>query len=545
MPAPTLFWRGDFIGEGSLARVNRFLAAALLAEGVRVVPWGEPATAVEQQLGIDPHPIEAAVAGNDAVLTLRHRWPPEFLRPARGRYVHMQPWEYGAIPARWIDALAGGADDVWCYSTFVRDRYVESGIPADRVHVVPLGYDPAIYDPAVEPMPVDLPNDTCLFLFCSGLTPRKNVAAAVAAYTQAFSSRDRVALLIKDNSAMAAYARDTTADEMKTRAARTDIAPVRYVDANLDDGGMARLYRASAALLHPSKGEGFGLPILEAMGCGTPAIVAAGTATDDVVDDTTAYRVASRRGELGRVGNGLELAGEGWWMEPEVDALADAMRQIYRDRDAAAARGRAAAVRAWSGWTWTNAGRIGAQRIDTLLARPPRASDGASDPLRTYRRAWFSRNGIDGMLLELFARVRFERPSFVEIAATDTRISNVKILARIYGWSGVIVAASSAAAAATRTEYAANPAVAVVEGDAVGGRTGVDLLSIERSGSSDAAQLLALRPRVVVLGIDVRDDAALTRALAGGPAAYVQLDTSPLEERLFVLREIAERAGFA
>jgi hypothetical protein len=148
------------------------------------------------------------------------------------------------------------------------------------------------------------------------------------------------------------------------------------------------------------------------------------------------------------------------------------------------------------------------------------------------------------MLLELFARVRFDRPSFVEIAATDARISNVKILARIYGWSGVIVAASSAAADAARTEYAANPAVTVVAGDAVVGRTDVDLLSIERSGQSDAAQLLARRPRVVVLGVDVRDDAALAAVLAREPAAYVQLDTSPLDERLFVRREIAERAGF-
>jgi glycosyltransferase involved in cell wall biosynthesis len=360
VPAPTLFWRGDFLGEGSLARVNRCLAAALLAEGVRVVPWGEPTTAIEQKLGLEPQPIEAAAPDGEPVLTLRHRWPPEFLRPARGPYVHMQPWEYGAIPARWIDGVAAGADDVWCYSTFVRDRYLESGIRADRVHVVPLGYDPAIYDPAVEPMPVDLPNDTCLFLFCSGLTPRKNLASAVAAYAQAFSPRDRVALLVKDNSAMAAYARDTTAEEMKALAARTDIAPVRYVDANLDDHGMARLYRASAALLHPSKGEGFGLPVLEAMGCGTPAIVAAGTASDDFVDDATAYRVASRRVELGRVVNGLELASEGWWMEPEVDALAEAMRGVYRDREAAAARGRVAAARARSGWTWTHAGRAAA-----------------------------------------------------------------------------------------------------------------------------------------------------------------------------------------
>jgi len=290
------------------------------------------------------------------------------------------------------------------------------------------------------------------------------------------------------------------------------------------------------------------------MACGTPAIVGAGVATDDFVDDATGYRVPSRRVELGRVVNGLELTSEGWWMEPDIEGLAEAMRAVYRDREAAAARGRAAAARARDGWTWRHAARVAAQRIDELAAGPVLPRTTVVDPLRTYRRAWFSRNGIDGMLLELFARVRFSDPAFIEIAADDARISNVKVLGRIYGWSGIIVTPSAPAAFTARAEYAAAPRIAPIAGDErigeledlvrdAGSATMFDLVSIEGSHRPDAAQLLAFRPRVVVIGTEVRDAAAIAAAVEER-AAYVQLDAAPLAERLFVLREIAERAGF-
>ena len=49
--------------------------------------------------------------------------------------------------------------------------------------------------------------------------------------------------------------------------------PVEYIDHNLSETEVARLYAACDCLVHPFRGEGFALPVVEAMACGLPVIV--------------------------------------------------------------------------------------------------------------------------------------------------------------------------------------------------------------------------------------------------------------------------------
>lgn len=56
------------------------------------------------------------------------------------------------------------------------------------------------------------------------------------------------------------------------RQAADGLAPLRIVDRNVTDAELASLYTRARALLIPSLYEGFGLPAIEAMACGTPVI---------------------------------------------------------------------------------------------------------------------------------------------------------------------------------------------------------------------------------------------------------------------------------
>jgi glycosyltransferase involved in cell wall biosynthesis len=72
-----------------------------------------------------------------------------------------------------------------------------------------------------------------------------------------------------------------------------------------DDHGLLDLYRKAAVFAYPSRYEGFGLPLLEAMACGTPAVVAAAGSLPELVGDACPLLspddVGSWRGMIRRI----------------------------------------------------------------------------------------------------------------------------------------------------------------------------------------------------------------------------------------------------
>jgi glycosyltransferase involved in cell wall biosynthesis len=422
-PSARVAWHGEFVGEGSLARVNRHLVKALVAGGATaIVPCGEPMPDVERMLSIEPHRREDLPNDGRPLVTVRHRWPPRFMNPPAGWYVHIQPWEFGALPQAWADALRTRADAVWCYSRYVRDVYIAAGLEPDRTAIMPLGFDPEIYRPDGEALPVSSPT-TCIFLFVGGIVDRKNVYGAIEAFCRAFTPGDDVALLIKDNPRLGVY-------DVRARAGfdallnRTDIPPIRLLEDQFSDADMARLYRTAAALVHPYRGEGFGLPVLEAMACGLPVIVSRGGATDDFVDPASAYSIPANRVSLGTSIDGLPLASEGWWLDPDPAALTAAMRNVYEQRDAARARGAHGAAFAHGAWTWAHAATHAARLVEGLVARPARPPDDAIDTPEGYG---------ESALYEVFSRLRCAQPQF---ASTEPHAPGALAALR-WGWSAV------------------------------------------------------------------------------------------------------------
>ena len=138
---------------------------------------------------------------------------------------------------------------------------------------------------------------------------------------------------------------------------------------------MPGLYAACQCLVHPYRGEGFGLPIAEAMACGLAVIVPAYGACLDFCDESVAMLVEARETRLpeARVGN-LPTVEPGWWAEIDRKGLADAMRRVVEDPEAARALGLRASKRISSDFTWARAAKIATGRILKLAERPPRIS---------------------------------------------------------------------------------------------------------------------------------------------------------------------------
>jgi alpha-1,3-rhamnosyl/mannosyltransferase len=104
----------------------------------------------------------------------------------------------------------------------------------------------------------------------------------------------------------------------------------------VSDDELAALYRGARCLVYPSLYEGFGIPVLEAMACGTPVVTSAGGATEEVAGGAAVLvdprdpasiaagieEAAARRDELRA--RGLERAEQFTW-----ERMATETRAVY------------------------------------------------------------------------------------------------------------------------------------------------------------------------------------------------------------------------
>jgi glycosyltransferase involved in cell wall biosynthesis len=225
---------------------------------------------------------------------------------------------------------------------FVRRGIIDRfGVAADRVGVTPWGVDPPTTQVSVAQVQARYGLPRRWFVYPSFTWNHKNHGLLLRAFATVAAREHDVTLVLTGGEGPAEqYVRDqVSAMGLRGRVRRTGLIPHRDVLA---------IVRGAVAMTFPSRYEGFGLPVLEAMSLGTPVLssdagalgeVAGGAATLLGVDDPGAWDEAmtrmlhdgqerARLAEAGRV----HVAGFTW--RRTADGLFDAYRVAVRRRTA-------------------------------------------------------------------------------------------------------------------------------------------------------------------------------------------------------------------
>jgi glycosyltransferase involved in cell wall biosynthesis len=207
-------------------------------------------------------------------------------------------------------------------------RLLERLVPVHApIVVAPLGVDLAHFQPvglddAATFRAHGLPEDANYVFFVGTAEPRKGLDVLLDAFREIAEGDDGVELWLAGQTGWGVAALD---DQLAAHPYRGRVRRLGFVGEDL----LPALYRRSRAVAYPSRGEGFGLPVLEAMACGAAVVT---------TRDTVMAEVAGAAARLVPVGDASALA----------TALLEALAHSTADREIEGARARSRA----QGFTW-------------------------------------------------------------------------------------------------------------------------------------------------------------------------------------------------
>ena len=271
--------------------------------------------------------------------------------------------------------IANDMDEIWVPSVFSRDILAASGVDTDKITIIPIPVDTDRFSPeSVEPasLPMGdllfptLQNEASMklrgsasvgvsshgkkpFLFLSTFKwePRKGWDTLIEAFVSAFKSSDDVALYIltKPNGGSLEGIRKDVRDHLKSINRKlTKWTPlIRIIASQLSSEDYVRVYRAADIYVTASRGEGWGMPITEAMAMGLPIISTNWSGSADIIHTDYAWPINYTLEDVARPEDD-----PAWWFEhskwarANATELKDVMKFAYLHKEECREKGKAA-----------------------------------------------------------------------------------------------------------------------------------------------------------------------------------------------------------
>lgn len=317
--------QGPFETSYSLANLNRELATHLDAAGrnVSILATEGPGDYVpsDTNLASVPHATSLYRRGlTDPYpdVAIRQMYPPRVDDSLAALTLQYFGWEESGIPGNVVSDFNRHLDGIGTMSRYVKNILIDAGVTVP-IEVMGVGVNPP--DATVEPF--DLPSEhrgSHVFLHISSAFPRKGVDVLLRAFFEEFSSTDPVVLILKTF----ANPHNDVGDQLsELRQEFVEPPAVIWVNNDMDPLELAALYAAADTYVHAARGEGFGLPVAEAMLAGVPVISTQAGGLADFVDPETAD-VVDTRPEPART---HLTVGPSLWHEPNRSQLRSALRR--------------------------------------------------------------------------------------------------------------------------------------------------------------------------------------------------------------------------
>jgi len=377
-------WRGIVHDSTGYSRASREYLLSLDRAGVDVkvepMNFGSPPTELStEQANRISELIQKPYATDKKKVLIYHAQPSGInVEAERSQYDYViinTVWETTRIPASWFPG-ANLCDAIIVPSEQNVQALRDSGVTAP-IYKVPHGADFERFNPNNAPFHLPQLEDRFAFLSIFQWQHRKAPDMLLKAFWSEFTAEEKVILVMKTYWGHARHSGRVIRSRIfdyKEQLGFTNTAPLYLTTSPFSDDQLKGLYTMADVFVLPSRGEGVGLPYIEALCSGIPVIATGwGGQTDFLTDQNSLlinYTLESTRYHQHTLAPDFHdlFTADMQWAEPNIDSLRKAMRWFYEHRFTAPKVFGRLGREDMMEMSWDNAGQRFKQTIEEVIS---------------------------------------------------------------------------------------------------------------------------------------------------------------------------------
>jgi len=339
-------------GPSGFARAARGYMRGM--SDIRVNVFFEPLDTVIDSVQPTPDEVVNSIMSGQADMFMPQiTWgqAPYFIKNSGMYKIGHCEFEATEAPESWI-RYCNMMDELWVPTQWDKEKFEKAGVHVP-IYIIHQGIDPNYFHPDYAPMQTDA-KETFKFVCNAAWFPRKNLRNLIIAFQSEFKKADDVCLILKT---MDLGLNKGIKEEIKEIPTIEGSANAYVKEEDLPDHKVPSLYTMADCFVLPTRGEGWGLPLFEALACGIPVITTGYSAPNEVLRD-----------EKGKPLPGVHfleytpaISDEPYvyiegktWAEPNLIQLKKEMRNVYNNRQSEKAAALETSKIIRQKFSWTN-----------------------------------------------------------------------------------------------------------------------------------------------------------------------------------------------
>jgi autotransporter strand-loop-strand O-heptosyltransferase len=275
-------------------------------------------------------------------------------------------WESTLQPQHYFNKLKE-FDEMWVPSKWQRDCTIAQGYDPNKIKVVPEGVDVNTFYPD-DKVSHPLTKDKFTFFLAGRWDYRKSIKEVIETFVKTFNNNEPVELIISVDNPFSNDGLNSTEERLKHYGLEDDRIKILHFPPREE---YIRLLKSCSVFVSCARAEGWNLPLIEAMACGTPSIYS---------DCSGQLEFAEGRGIPVRISHELPVSAStynhfndnvGNYYEPDFNDLGEKMMAVYGDYKKYKTFALVESEQIREEFSWERIAEIGLETINDFLERKP------------------------------------------------------------------------------------------------------------------------------------------------------------------------------